>query len=74
MSLAAVDEQQIRERGKMLVPVQIALEAAGNRLVHAGIVVRPVQVPDAEFAVVPLQGLAVHVHAHGGYDPAVPQV
>ena len=72
--LASVDEQQVGQGRKVLVPVRIALEAAVHRLVHAGVVVRPLQLLDAELPIVPLQGLAVHMDGHGGHDARVPQV
>ena len=44
MGLSPVDEQQVRAAGKGLVPLLLMAEAAGDDLVHGGIVVRPVQV------------------------------
>ena len=65
---AAVDEEQVWLVGKLLVPVEIALEAPRQHLLHGGIVVGAVHVLQLEAAIVPLEGLCVDVHHHGGHD------
>ena len=68
MGVAAVDEQQVGKLGKLLVPVLCARKAAVHHLVHAGVVVRAVEVADAKLPVVALEGLAVHMHGHARDD------
>ena len=52
--LAAVDEEHVGQLPELLVPVQVAPEAAGEHLLHGGVVVGGVHVPELEAAVVPL--------------------
>ena len=65
--LTAVNEHQVRESPKLLVPVQIPLKAPLEHLFHGGVVVGPGQVFDFKAAVVSLQGPSVLKDHHGGH-------
>ena len=68
---AAVDEHDIRQGAEFLVPVQIALDAAREHLLHGGIVVRVGrQALDLESPVGTLLGLCALVDDHRRDDVA----
>ena len=74
MLRAAVDQQQIRQRAKARITVEIVLKAARERFVHGAVVVLPVCRADAELPVVGLSRPAVLKHGHTGDDAAVAEV
>ena len=68
---AAVDEHQIRQRGKFFIPVQIALQPSPQHLLHRGVIVRMLgHGLHLKAAVVPLEGLRPGVDHHGRDDVA----
>ena len=71
---AAVDEEEVGLVGKFLVPVQIPAKAAGEHLLHGGVVVGAVHVLELEPAIIPFQGFTVHIDHHGGHNIAGPGV
>ena len=71
---AAVDEQQIRQRAKARVAVEIVLKAARERLMHGAVVVLSVRRADAKLPVVGLARPPVLKHGHAGDDAAVAEV
>lgn len=64
---AAVDEQQVRQRGEFFIAIQIPAAAALQHLRHGAVVVGAGAGLDLEPAVVPLQGPPVHEHHHAGH-------
>ena len=70
----AVDQQQIRQRAKARITVEIVLKAARERFVHGAVVVLPVRRADAKLPVVGLSRPAVLKHGHTGDDAAVAEV
>ena len=67
LELAAVHQQQVRQRRKVFIAVQIPAEPALQHLLQGPQIVGVVQAPDLEPAVVPLQGPPVGKHHHGGH-------
>ncbi len=68
MSLAAVNQQQIRENGKVLVPFQSPFEPAEQNLLHAAVIIGAFDGPDLESAIglfVRLQSLEHHHGSNG---------
>ena len=74
MLIAAVDQEQIRQRHEFFIAVDIVLQPSGDHLIHAGIVVRLLQSADAEFAVSALERLSVHMYGHRRDDACVAEV
>ena len=68
LARAAVNEQYIRQTAESLIAVQIAAEPPLNDLLHGGVIVRVGHVLELEMAVVPFQGLSIHMDGHGGHD------
>ena len=65
---AAVDKQNVRPCGELSVLIQIMREPPRDDLAHGAVVVRRFGAADAEFPVIALEGLAVHMHRHGSDD------
>ena len=65
--LTAVDQQQVRQGGKLFIAVQIAPEPAGEHLMHGTVVVGAGAGLDAEAAVGGLQRLAVLKDHHAAH-------
>ena len=74
MSLTAVQQYQIRQRSEILVAVQVALHAAPEHLLHAGVVVYSNHVLDVEPAVARLERSAVAVDYHAADTPGLAEV
>ena len=65
MAQAAIDQEGVRQGRKLLVPIHIALHAAGEHLAHGSIVVLPVcRTGDLKLAVFALFGLSLDKHNH----------
>ena len=69
VDVSAIYQEQIRQRGKLFIPFQVSPEAARHRLIHAGVVVLNLQVPDPEFPIRGLVRSAFLKHRHCGDDP-----
>ena len=74
MLRAAVDEQYVGSCGKLPVPIQIVREPARDDLTHGGVIIRRFGAADAKLPVIPLEGLAVHMHRHGSDDIRAPGI
>ena len=74
VSCPAIDQEQIRERGKLLITVQISLEASADCLIHACVVVLQLLIPHPESAVILLQRFSILKHGHACDNPTAAKV
>ena len=74
MHVSAVDQQEIRQIRKLLIPVSCAMEAAINCLIHGCIIVLHFHIFHTEFAVILFEGFAVSKNNHCRYNPCIPEI
>ena len=74
MHISAVDQQEIRQSGELLIPVSCAVETAINCLIHGCIIVLHFHIFHTEFAVILFEGFAVSKNNHCRYNPCIPEI